>query len=432
MSGPTILRRSLVAAIGALLAAPPAAAQDLAVVGGTVHPVAGPSIEGGTVLIEDGRIAAVGADVDVPAGVRRIDAAGKVVTPGIFDAASTIGLIEVDLVRQTRDETAAGEDDVVTAAFDPLDGLNPNSTLIPYNRTYGLTTTVTRPTGGLIAGQGAVIDLWGTTPEEMVVKRGAAMQAYFDEAAAWRAGGARGAAALKLREVLDDARFWDRNRAAYDRGESRELSESRLDLAALQPVLDGSMPLVIAAERASDLLAAIRLADEFGARPVILGGSEAWMVADALAAADVPVILKPLANSPEAFERLGARSEAAALLDEAGVDVAISAFDSHRAHAILQEAGNAVRFGLSWETALRAVTLSPAEIYGVADRVGSLEPGKVANLVVWSGDPFETTSLAETVVIRGEVVPDWSRQRELLERYRTLDAPRPAYEGGRP
>ncbi|MDX1623181.1 MAG: amidohydrolase family protein [Gemmatimonadota bacterium] len=411
------------------LAAAPAAAQDLAIVGGTVHPVSGPAIEGGTVLIEGGRISAVGADVEVPVGVRRIDAAGKVVTPGLFDPVSTIGLVEVDLVRQTRDHSAAGGDDVVAAAFDPLDGLNPNSTLIPYNRTYGLTTVATGPTGGLIGGQAAVIDLWGTTPEEMVVKRGASMQAYFNEGAFRASGGARGAAALKLREVLEDARFWSRRRGAFDRGESRELSESRLDMAALQPVLEGSMPLVIFAQRASDILAALGIAAEYGVRPVISGGTEAWMVAERLAAADVPVILKPLANSPEEFEQIGARSDNAALLHEAGVDVAVSAYDSHRAHAILQEAGNAVRFGLPWEAALRAVTLAPAEIYGVEETLGSLEPGKAANVVVWSGDPFETTSLAETVVIRGRVVPEWSRQRELLERYRSLEAPRPAYGG---
>jgi imidazolonepropionase-like amidohydrolase len=135
---------------------------------------------------------------------------------------------------------------------------------------------------------------------------------------------------------------------------------------------------------------------------------------------------------PEGFDRLGSRFDNAALLEAAGVSVAISSFQSHRAHNIGQEAGNAVRFGLPWEAALRAVTLTPAEIYGVADRYGSIEPGKVANLVVWNGDPLELSARAERVYIRGDLVPDESRQRDLLERYRTLDADQPpAYRQGK-
>ncbi|HUP19473.1 MAG TPA: amidohydrolase family protein [Gemmatimonadota bacterium] len=417
----------LVAALAALAA--PGAAQDLAIVGGTVHPVSGPPIENATVLVQNGRIVAVGADVSVPAGAARIDAAGRVVTPGLFDPASSVGLVEVDLVSQTRDESATTADDPIAAAFDPLDGLNPNSVLVPYLRTYGLTTTATRPTGGLISGMGAVIDLAGHRAADMVARPRAAMFASFDEGTFRQVGGARGATALRLREVLDDARFWQRNRGAFDRGESRDLAASRLDLEALQPVLDGRMPLVVEADRASDILAVLRIASEFGVRPVILGGAEAWVVAGELAAGGVPVIVKPLTSLPSAFERLGARFDNAALLAAAGVPVAIGVLDTHRSHAITQEAGNAVRHGLPWDAALRAITLTPAEIYGVADRYGSIEPGKVANLVVWSGDPLELSTRAETVVIRGEVMPMTSRPHELFDRYRSLDdTPRPAFD----
>lgn len=423
-----MMRRPLLLAAGLLALAGPAGAQNLAIVGGTVHPVSGPAIENATILVLGGRIAAVGAAVDVPAGIPRIDAAGRMVTPGLFDPASSIGLVEVDAVTQTRDDGAAAADPVA-AAFDPLDGLNPNSVLIPYLRSYGLTTTATRPTGGLISGMAAVIDLAGDRPADMVVRPRVAMFAAFDETAARLAGGARGATALRLREVLDDARFWQRNRGAFDRGESRELAASRLDLEALQPVLAGAMPLVVTAQRASDILAVLRIAGEYGIRPVILGGAEAWMVAAELAAADVPVIVKPLTSLPSSFERIGARFDNAALLTAAGVTVAIGPMDTHRSHAITQEAGNAVRHGMPWDEALRAVTLTPAEIYGVADRAGSIEPGKVANLVVWSGDPFELSSRAETVVIHGRVVPADSRSHRLLERYRSLDdTPRPAFD----
>jgi imidazolonepropionase-like amidohydrolase len=416
---------------GLLLAAAPAAplgAQEIAIVGGTVHPVSGPPIEAAIVLIRDGRIVAVGEDVAVPAGARRIEAAGKVVTPGLFDPYSSLGLVEVDQVEPTRDERM--QDDLVTPAFDPVIGLNPHSTLLPFARAGGLTTAATMPSGGLIAGQAAVIDLAGGTPSEMLVRRGAAMMADFDEGAAQAVGGSRGSAALKLREALEDARFWRDHRAAFDRGESRELTQSRLDLEALQPVLAGAIPLIVEAHRASDILAVLAIAEEFGLRPVILGGSEAWMVAGELARGRVPVILKPLSSLPGSFERLGARFDNAALLAAAGVAIAFTPFENHRASGITQEAGNAVRWGLPWDAALRAITLTPAEIYGVEGRYGSLEPGRVADVVVWSGDPFELSTRAETVLVRGVVMPDWTRQGELFERYRSLDdEARPAYDG---
>lgn len=400
-------------------------AQEIAIVGGTVHPVSSPPIEGATVLVRDGRIMAVGRDLDVPGTARVVDAAGKVVTPGLFDPWSSIGLVEVDLVRQTNDQRLADDDDQVTAAFDPLYGLNPRSTLVSWARSGGVTTVATGPRGGLIAGQASVIDLAGASAAEMIAAPRVAMIAAFGEAGAGRAGGARGGAALRLREVLEDARFWAARRAAFDAGDSRELSESRLDLEALQPVLAGEMPLLVEAHRASDIEAVLGLAAEYGFRPVIVGGAEAWMVAGRLADARAPVILKPLTSLPSSFERLGARFDNAARLAEAGVEVAFSSFENHRAPAIVQEAGNAVRFGLPRETALRAITLTPAEIYGVADRYGTIEPGKVADLVVWSGDPLEVTTLPETVVIRGVIVPGRSRQAELLERYRSLDGDLP-------
>ncbi len=424
--GPIPSTGAVLGAIAALaIAAPGAPAQEIAIVGGSVHPISGPAIEGATVLVHDGRIVAVGSDLEVPGTARVVDASGKVVTPGLFDPWSSIGLVEVDLVQQTNDQRLADDEDQVTAAFEPLYGLNPRSTLIPWARSGGVTTVATGPRGGLIAGQASVIDLAGETAAEMIAEPRVAMIATFGEAGAARAGGARGGAALRLREVFEDARFWAARRAAYDAGDSRELSESRLDFAALQPVLGGQMPLLVEVHRASDILAVLALAREYGIRPVVVGGSEAWMVAATLAAAEVPVILKPLTSLPSSFERLGARFDNATRLAEAGVAIAFSSFENHRAPAIAQEAGNAVRFGLSREAALRAITLTPAEVYGVADRYGSLEPGKVADIVVWSGDPLEVTTLPETVLIRGRIVPEGSRQRQLLERYRSLDGERP-------
>lgn len=407
------------------------APEALAITNATVHPVSGPAVEGATVLVRDGRIAAVGRDVDVPAGARTIDGTGRVVTPGLFETGTSLGLIEVGAVGDTRDMSVSG-DDPITAAFDVTDGLNPQSTLIPVNRLGGVTTALSAPSGGIISGQAAVIDLLTGSPGAMLAEPRAAMVGSYGADAADDVGGARGAVSLRLREVFEDARFWATNRDAFDRGAARPLAHSRLDMEALQPVLGGEMPLVVRADRATDILAVLRLAREYDLRPIVAGGAEAWMVADSLAAAGTPVIVKPLTNLPSGFEELGARFDNAALLHEAGVPLVLSSFDTHNARNLRYEAGNAVRFGLPWEAALRAVTLAPAEALGVEDRYGSLEPGKVANLVVWSGDPFELSTAAEAVIIRGEVVPESSRQRELLERYRSLDGELPpAYTGGR-
>lgn len=415
----------------AVLAAPSAAAaQTIAITGGTVYPVSGPKLEGATVLLRDGKIVAVGQNVRVPDGARRIDASGKVVTPGLMDASTTLGLVEVGAVGATRD-FAVREEDPVTAAFDVVDGINPASTLIPINRLGGVTTALTAPRGGLIAGQGAVIDLAGATVADMLVKPRAAMMASYGAGAAEAVGGARGEASLRLREALDDARFWKAHQGAFDRGASRSLAESRLDLEALQPVLAGTMPLVVDADRASDISAVLRIARDYGLRLVITGGAEAWMVAGELARARVPVVLDPLTDAPTDFAHLGARFDNAALLEKAGVPVIISTFDAHNVRNLAFDAGNAVRFGLPWDVALRAVTLEPARAFGIDDRYGSLEAGKVADVVVWSGDPFELSSAPETVIIRGRVMPDRSRQRELLERYRTLPGEQPPeYRGG--
>jgi len=193
-----------------------------------------------------------------------------------------------------------------------------------------------------------------------------------------------------------------------------------MDLEALRPVIAGEMPLAIQANRASDLLAAMRLADEFKLKLVLVGAAEAWMVADQIAKRRVPVVIKPLTNVPT-FDALAATLENAARLHAAGLTLVLSSFETHRAGTLRQEAGNAIAYGLDRDAALQAVTIAPARVWGVADRTGSLETGKDADLVVWSGDPFELTTHAEHVFIRGQEMPMGTRQSELLKKYRTIE-----------
>lgn len=392
-----------------------------------MHPVSGPAIDDGVVVFDGSTIVAVGPrdEVVIPAEAQRIDASGHVITPGFIDASTATGLIEVSSVSDTRDNAIGG--DPIRAAFRVTDGINPNSTVVPITRLGGVTTVASIPSGGLIAGQGAVIDLGGGRLDAMLVRDGAGMYASFNPDGADASGGSRGAISLRMREAFDDAQFYRDNASAFNQGSARPMAVSRLDLEALGPVLDGAMPLVLRASRASDIDAALRLADAYDVRPVILGGEEAWMRADALAAANVPVILKPLTNLPTEFDRLGSRFDNAALLAEAGVPVVLSSFDTHNARNLRFEAGNAVRFGLDWAAALRGVTLQPAQTLGIAETHGSLEAGKTANLVVWSGDPFEFTSAPEHIFIQGDRIENTSRQQELLERYKTLGDRPPQY-----
>jgi imidazolonepropionase-like amidohydrolase len=416
--------RALIAAAAALLAAAPAGAQTIAITGGTVHPVSGPAIPNGTVVIQNGRITAVGANVAIPAGAVRIDATGKVVTPGLFESATNLALVEVEAVGS---DYRFQDEDHIAAAFNVADGINPRSMVIPVTRIAGVTTVISRPAGGLISGQGIAFDLIGDRLDEMSIRSPIAMFGSVSENEHDAGGGARGGMFMRLREALDDARVWARNPQAFERGETRNFSISRLDLAALQPVLRGELPLVLEAHRASDIQTAIRIAGEYDIRLIISGGTEGWMVADDLARARVPVLVKVLRNLPESFESLGARYDNAALLRRAGVQVAITTGETYKAFNIRQEAGNAVAYGLPYEEALRAITLYPAQIFGVSDRYGTLEPGKVANVVVWDGDPLELLTDVEHVIIRGQSVPLVSRETMLRDRYMNLDENQRSY-----
>ena len=401
------------AALAVLAAAPALDAQIVAIEGGRVLPISGPPIEPGTVLIRDGRIAEVGAGVAVPAGAERVDATGRWVTPGLVHAATRLGLIEISSVTGTSDGAESG--DVLSASFNVLEGVDPDSELIEVARAGGVTTVLSLPTGGVVSGQAVTLDLAGATVEEMRIDSPAAVVIQLGESAAAAAGGSRAAVMALLRNAFEEARTW-RDETPRFRPWERDTAASPADLEALAAPLAGEIPVVATANRLSDIENALRLARDYDLRLVIRGGDEAWRIAGRLAAEGVPVLVDPFANNPS-YDGLRARLDNAALLEAAGARVVIAGDGTHLAGNLRFMAGNAVANGMSWDGALRAITLSAAEALGIDDRYGSLDAGKVANVVIWNGDPLELSSVPERLWIRGRETTTESRHTRLLERY---------------
>ncbi len=254
---------------------------------------------------------------------------------------------------------------------------------------------------------------------DLVIRSPAAMVLDLSTESKTAGGGSRAGVLQRLRQLFQDAREYERRTQDYRRNQIQPLAAPAPELAALGPVLRGELPVFIIANRQSDIESALRLANEDGLRAAIVGGREAWRVASRLAQAGVPVLLDPLDDIPS-FDALGARLDNAARLREAGVEVVLIETDEFNYRNLRFAAGNAVRNGLAWDDALRAVTLAPARALGVADRYGSLEPGKAADVVVWSGDPLELSTRPEQIFLGGVAISPVTRQTELRERYRTL------------
>ncbi len=386
--------------------------RTIAIVGGTVYDGTGKVLPDAVVEFRGDRIVRVGTGAP-SAGSQVVEANGKIVTPGLIAASTTLGLVEIGAESSTRD-TAPNTDDPIRASYDVSVAINANSTLLAVQAIDGITTAASTPQGGLISGQVAWIDLLPGHHHDIVARPRIAVAASLGQ----RVHGSRAAAFSHLVEVLDDARFYGSRKAAFDRRSSRDLAAHRLDLDALGPVLGRSIPLVIEAHRASDILAALELAKTQKLRIVIVGGTQAWQISDALADANAPVIVHPSTNLPGSFERMGARLDNAAKLHEAGVAVGIAVLgEAHNVRNLTQEAGIAIANGLPREVALRAVTHTIATAYGMDTLYGSLAPGKIANVVIWPDDPFELSTVPEAVYIRGNAITLRSRQTELRDRY---------------
>jgi len=408
-------------------------AQTTAITGATVH-TAGPAgtLENATIVIDGGRIVSVGSGASIPDGATRIDAAGKVITPGLFSPLGQIGLSEVGAVQGTNDAVQRGHER--TASFDVADAYNPRSGVVAISRIDGVTRAAITPragfpdefgnTSGVLSGLGSVVNLGDSA--EHFMRRGAVVIANVGEGGGYVSAGSRAAAVQSVRTALQDAMNYRANKQAVDAGNGRDYSVSLADLNVLLSVLDGETALLFHVNRASDITVVIGIAEEFSLRAIVAGGAEAWMVADHLAAANVPVIVNGINNLPSDFDQLNARLDSASILVEAGVKIAFgAATQTHTARLLTQTAGISVANGLGFEEALRAITIAPAEIYGVEATVGSIEVGKEADIVIWPGDPLELTNYPEQVFIQGRAIDMQSRQTLLRDRYLQTDQDRP-------
>ena len=450
--------RALAAALLAATAAP-ALAQTIAITGGTVALGDGSEpLRGGTVVIRDGRIVAAGGmQVKLPAGAQVIDATGKWVTPGIVGGFTRLGISEVDLGAAGSDDTEAGGSPF-SAAIDVAPSVNPLATTIAVNRADGVTRALVAPVTGksIFAGQGAVIDTGADMDPITVPRRFQFVE--LGESGAGTAGGSRSSAHVLFRNALREAaelrRFAPPISAARggvpdarlepvvrnpnesriygpDARRSEDVLLTRFDAAALVPVLQGRQYLFVHVERASDILQVLALKREFPSlKLVLIGASEGWTVADRIARADVPVIASAVNDLPASFEQLAATQSNVGRMRAAGVDVAIGLIDDNDTRNIFaqrQYAGNLVALqrvpgatGVAWGEALAMITSRPAEAIGLGREIGSLAPGRRADVVIWSGDPLEGSSAAEQVFIDGVRQPLETHQTRLRDRYRHL------------
>ena len=418
--------KKMLLAAAAMSAALPAAAQTVAVTNARLVIGDGSApVDGGTVVVRDGRVVAAGAGVAVPAGIPVVDAGGRWVTPGLFAGFSRVGIVEVDGVSETDDSAAAGSP--FNAAIDVAPAVNPKTSAVVLNRAEGITRAVVAPEarGSIFAGQGAVIDL-GADMDAVTRPRAFQFMVYGEEGGR-RAGGSRPAAIAMLRNILFEVRDYARAPAGFaDRGKDALLT--RADAQALVPVVAGQVPLLVHVERASDILVVLGLKRDVPAlKLVLVGATEGWTVAQQIAAAKVPVLATALADLPASFEQLAATQSNIGRMQAAGVSVAIGMInddEARQARLIKQYAGNLVALtkvpgasGLDWARAFATISSGPAEALGMAAEFGSLRPGRRGDVVMWDGDPLEIGTAAVKVFIDGVEQPLETRQDQLRRRY---------------
>jgi imidazolonepropionase-like amidohydrolase len=396
--------------------------------------VSGPEIERGTVVIADGKIVAVGANVPVPAGAMSIDASGHTLYPGMMDAGTSIGLSEIP---QGANATV---DIAEVGSFNPnaqaIYGLNPHSAHVGVTRVVGITHVASLPTGGIVSGQAAIVNLAGWTPPEMqVVPRAALVINLPRSGFAGRGfggffgaqqGNSQDAQRMRdrqmdsLRTLLRDAEAYGKAIDAAERDRTLPRPDRDVVLASLLPAIRGQMPVIFTADRSTDIRAAVNFAKEMKLKPIILGGGDAWQIASFLKENDVPVIVTGVMSLPRREDDpYDVNYSSPSKLQKAGVRFAITSGDEGaEARNLPYTAGMAAAFGLPKAEALKSVTLYPAQILGVADKFGSIEVGKVANLVVTDGDLLEAKTNTRYLFIDGRPVPLGTRHTDLNDLFK--------------
>ena len=393
----------------------------------TIVTVTGPRIEHGTVVIRNGKIEAVGATAAPQAGDSVLDGSGLFVYPGMIDAGTRLGLTEISSVPGGEDQQELGEFNPQDAA---LIAVNPNSEVIPVTRTNGVTTAITAPRGGLVSGQAALMDLLGWTPQEMAVRAPAAMVMTYPRTggggrfrrAQQSQGDQMNRQVLALKKFLGDAKAYADVKARLAAG-AQGSQKTDLGMEAMVPVMRGEEPAIFDVETAEQMRGVLALADSFGLKVILRGAHEAWRLADTLAARHVPVIVGPTTTGvgpDEPYDEIYAN---AGVLAKAGVTVAFQTDDAHGSRDLPYNAALAEAYGLPADDALKAVTINPAQIFGVADRLGSIEPGKEATLIVTDGDPLDARYGPKYIFIRGELVPFNDRHTRLYEEFRARPKP---------
>lgn len=406
----------------------PAKPQDhpIALVGGTVHPVSGAVIENGTILFDKGKLTGIGAGVEIPAAAEKIDIHGKHVYPGLIDARSVVGLVEIDLVRASRDVTESGS---INPNIRAEVAVNPESEIIPVTRANGVTVAVTMPDGGTISGSAAAVELDGWTWEGMTLKAPVGLvvnwptmrinRAWWEQRPEEDQKKARDKSLDELRNAFRDARAYLKAKRSETQ---KNIPYHKTDLRweSMAPVLDRSVPLLMNAEEIEQIEAAIAWAEQENVRLVLLGGYDSWRVANLLREKDIPVIINPIHRTP--WRRWEAYDEAFTLpkkLLDAGVRFCIAGDGgAWNERNVPYHAATAASYGLPREEALKAVTIYPAQILGIADRVGSLEIGKDATLIVTDGDPLEIMTHVEMEYIHGKTISLNSKHTQLYEKYK--------------
>jgi len=417
------------------VAATSAAAQTRAVVirNATLVPVTAPRIERGTIVLRNGRIEAMGATVAAPNDATVVDGTGLFVYPGLIDSGTNLGLTEIGSV-------PGGEDTRELGDFNPqnviLSGVNPHSELIPVTRVDGVTTVITNAEGGLISGAAAMIDLHGWTATDMAVVPRAAMVVNFPSMGGGGFGGFGGGGGQQrpvserreamnrqvrqLYQFFHDAKAYDEIRARTMTGAGPNVNQK---LEAMRPFVRGELPVVVEASSPEQIRGAIQFADSLKLKMIIRGARDGWQLADTLAARKIPVIVGPLTQAPGNDEPYDLVYANPGVLASAGVQLAFQSSDASNARTLPYHAALATAYGLNPDEALKALTINPARMFGIADRYGSLEVGKVANVFVTTGDPLDVRTHVRHVFIRGQAIPFDDRHTTLYNKFRARPKP---------